>query len=146
MEPDAKVIQALQQNRDTHNGKFHIFNGAVSQTPVVLVDHDNVYARYTQPDGHGTPVESITMKELESKYNLTFDVLVADCEGALEKFVDDNKDALSKFRVFIYEKDRPDGCNYEAIEGLLRTWGFSCVESETGGFHVVWTRSDNKGK
>ncbi len=143
VEPDPRVIDALQSNKATHNASFNIYKGVVSRKPVSLnTSMRNGYCVHTEEcnGSSSSPVATLTMEELEAMYKITFDTLVADCEGALESFFDENLQALSNFRIVMFEKDRPHACNYDKIETYLKDWGFICEDSANDGFHVVWTR------
>ena len=53
------------------------------------------------------------------QYNLNFNVLVADCEGFLEMFFDENPDFYDNLRLIIFEADYPEKCNYNKIRNTL---------------------------
>jgi len=55
---------------------------------------------------------------------LNFNVLVADCEGFLEQFFDENPEFYDNLRLIIFEEDFPEKCNYNKIKENLRTKGF----------------------
>ena len=46
-------------------------------------------------------------------------MLVADCEGFLETFFDENPGFYSNLRMCIFEADYPEKCNYEKIRSKL---------------------------
>jgi hypothetical protein len=58
-----------------------------------------------------------------------FNVLVADCEGFLETFLDENDGFLDQLRLIIFEEDRPHACNYTKIKENLVKNGFKLIES-----------------
>ena len=67
----------------------------------------------------------------------TFNVLVADCEGFLEIFLDENPEILNNLRLFLFEADRPDKCDYLKIRNNLTSLGFTELLS---GHQNVWIR------
>jgi hypothetical protein len=67
----------------------------------------------------------------------TFNVLVADCEGFLETFLDENPSILDNLRLFMFEADRADKCDYLKIRNLLNEKNFTEVLS---GHQNVWIR------
>ena len=74
---------------------------------------------------------------MENKYNLRFNTLVADCEGFLEQFMDENPKLYQQLSLIMFEKDYPNKCNYAKIENTLKTNGFTCL---VGRFHSVWKK------
>jgi hypothetical protein len=68
---------------------------------------------------------------------LQFDTLVVDCEGCLEKFIDENITYLPNFKLITFEEDSHLECNYEKIKQILVVNGFTCIRP---GGHSVWTR------
>jgi hypothetical protein len=79
-----------------------------------------------------------TLESIEQKYNLKFNTLVADCEGFLEQFFNENPEFYKQINLIILEKDRPDKCNYDSICKQLTEFGFICLEE---GFNEVWEKS-----
>ena len=71
------------------------------------------------------------------KYSLKFDVLVADCEGFLEMFFDENPDFYDSMRLIIFEEDYPDKCNYTKIRNNLKEKGFTELKN---GHQNVWKK------
>lgn len=53
-------------------------------------------------------------------YNLKFNVLVADCEGFLQQFFDENPEFYDNLRLVIFEADYPEKCNYGKIVTKLK--------------------------
>jgi len=125
VEPDVRVQEALERNKLVNNCEFHIVKGFVSSKKHNLTEIDSY-------DGYGTTsveditstIPSYTLSEIKQKYNLKFNVLVADCEGFLETFFDQNPEFYDDLRLVIFEADYPNKCNYEKIRNTLRDKGF----------------------
>jgi FkbM family methyltransferase len=138
VEPDVRVQDVLEENMKANGCNFHILKGVVSRTPVQLAEVDSY-------DGYGTTsvkadtssIPSYTLEEVESIYGLTFNTLVADCEGFLEQFMDENPKLYTQLNLIMFEKDYAHKCNYDKIMMLLSGHGFVRVE---GGFHEVWKK------
>jgi hypothetical protein len=64
-------------------------------------------------------------------------VLVADCEGFLETFLDENPTIYDDIRLIIFEADYPDKSNYDSIYRNLKSKGFTQV---VYGFQNVWSK------
>ena len=80
---------------------------------------------------------NITLEELQKQTCLIFNVLVADCEGFLEVFLDENPFLYTQLNKIIFECDRADVCNYEKIKNELLNNGFKLVEN---GFQCVYKK------
>lgn len=119
VEPDQSVIPYLEENRQNSSGEFSIFCGAVSAKKLKFNPlHTSSYTSETQ----GQDIPTASLKELESKYNLKFNVLVADCEGFFQNFVDEND--LSQFSLILLEEDEPGRCNYAHCFEKMTEQGF----------------------
>ena len=140
VEPDNRVHRVLEINREINNCQFHIVKGFVSRTPLELTDMDAHFGygttSYSRQDG--CAANCFTLESIEKKYNLKFNTLVADCEGFLEQFFDENPEFYKQITLIIFEKDRPDKCNYDSISSKLKEFGFKCLEE---GFNEVWEKS-----
>ena len=82
-------------------------------------------------------------------YNLKFNVLVADCEGFLETFFDENPELYEELNLIIYERDN-DGskggrrikCNYNKIENNLKNYNFNQIACHCYGTKdLVWSKN-----
>jgi hypothetical protein len=82
-------------------------------------------------------IPSYTLEEIEQKYNLKFNVLLADCEGFLETFFDENPTFYDNLRLIHFEADFPERCNYDKIRKTLAGKGF---RQARGGFQNVWLK------
>ena len=93
VEPDHSVIEALTKNRDNNGGKFHIFEGVVSNKGHELAFIDpkfdlHEYGTYTKETDTPT-IKNVSLDTLSEMYNLKFDCVVADCEGFFCDFVEE---------------------------------------------------------
>jgi FkbM family methyltransferase len=139
VEPDERVWNALETNRIANNCEFHIVNGFVSGKKLDLTNLDNYFGGYgaTSVENNNTKIPSFTLENIKTKYNLNFNVLVADCEGFLEIFFDENPTFYDNLRLIIFEADYPEKCNYEKIRFNLNNRGFKNILS---GHQNVWTK------
>ena len=74
---------------------------------------------------------------LQKIYGLNFNVLVADCEGFLEEFLDENPEIYDTIRLIIFEADYTEKCNYDKINNNLRNRKFVNI---LNGHQNVWMR------
>ena len=80
---------------------------------------------------------NLVLDEIKNIYNLNFNVLVADCEGFLEVFFDENPEFYDKLRLIIFEADYAEKCNYDKIKNNLRKNNFKKLLE---GHQNVWVR------
>jgi FkbM family methyltransferase len=121
VEPDASVWAALERNIQTNGCSINIHKGFVSKASRELVLMG--YASRTVPSSTSSNL-SLSVEDLQTKYNLTFDTLVADCEGFLETFFDEHPFMYDQLRTVIFEADFPNKCNYPKIRAALKENGF----------------------
>jgi FkbM family methyltransferase len=139
IEPDDRIWEALEKNRNINNCDFEIIKGFVSNYKLTLVDKDAFggFGTTAMFDSTST-IPHYTMNEIYSKFNLKFNVLFADCEGFLEIFLDENPNLLTTCRLMIFEQDCPYKCNYDKIKHNLLQHGFKQI---VDGFHQVWLKN-----
>jgi FkbM family methyltransferase len=139
VEPDDRVWGALERNKMANNCSFHIVKGFISNKKRSLTE-TNSYDGYgtTSIENDHTTISSFTLDEIKETYKLDFNVLIADCEGFLEVFFDENPAMYDTLRLIIFEADYPNKCNYTKINGALKTKGFKNLLQ---GHQNVWVRS-----
>ena len=93
---------------------FNIVKGFISEK-MDLSNIESYHGGYgsTFIYNENSKIPSYTLDEIKKKYNLKFNVLVADCEGCLEVFFDENPTFINDLRLIMFEADYPDKCNYE---------------------------------
>jgi FkbM family methyltransferase len=136
VEPDSRVWGALEKNKQLYNSNYHIVKGFISNKSLGLANIDSGYGTTTVIQ-ENSDIPSYTLDYIQNYYNLNFNVLVADCEGFLEIFLDENPELYNNLRLIIYEADYPEKCNYSKIENILRSKEFVHVEK---GFQNVWIK------
>ena len=134
VEPDSNVISALQSNKSAHNDKYHVLQGFVSRKNLELTGEG--YG-LTAKETNSTSYKSYTLEEVENMYNLKFNTLVADCEGCLETFFDENPRLYKDLHLVIFEKDYPEKCNYDKVIDNLKKNNYKELVS---GFRSVWKK------
>ena len=135
VEPESIVWEALQKNRDRHYCEFQICRGAISKKPLKMNDGGyNGFGNYTSHTEEG----DVNLFKI-SDFNIDFNVLVVDCEGALENFYNENKDFFKQLRLILFERDRKDDCDYEYLENEFLKLGFK-KESRAYCEHIVMVK------
>ena len=142
VEPDDRVWAALERNRVANHCGFHIVKGFVSGKRLALTNlnaYHGGYAATAVPAGEAdTKIPSFSLDEIKGQYGLQFNVLVADCEGFLGTFFEENPDFYDGLRLILFEADYPDKCDYGKIRQALKDRGFN---KQLEGHQNVWIRS-----
>jgi FkbM family methyltransferase len=142
VEPDDRVWNALENNKKINNCQFNIVKGFISEKKLGLTNLDTFYGGYgaTSIFDISSSIPNYTLSGIKTLYNITdFNVLVADCEGFLETFLDENPIILEPLRLIIFEEDYPEKCNYNKIKNNLIKQGF--IEIEKTGQQNVWGKN-----
>ena len=139
VEPDDRVWDALEENMKRNNCDFKIIKGFISNKKLGLTNLDCFLGGYgsTFIENEETKIPSYTLEEIKEKHGLNFNVLVADCEGFLEVFFDENPTLYDNLRLVIFEADYPGKCNYRKIKDALLEKGFKKLLE---GHQNVWKR------
>ena len=126
VEPDKRVWSALEKNRKINNCEFNIVKGFIGEKKMDLTNLNVCMNGYgsTFVVKKKSNIPSFTLDEIKKQYNLNFNVLVADCEGYLEVFFDENPNLYEDLRLVIFEADYPDKCNYKKIKKSLKKHNF----------------------
>ena len=139
VEPDDRVWDPLEGNRWRNNCDFYIIKGFISNNKLNLVNKNSYYNGYASTFiyDNNSNIQSYTLEQIKNNYNLKFNVLIADCEGFLEVFFDENPDIYNDLRLIIYEADYPEKCNYDKIKSNLIKHHFTNLEE---GHQNVWIK------
>lgn len=160
LESNPQHVKEAENNRVANNMNFKIEPSALSARPLV---QRGWYSELglgdeTKTDGAKFAVNTITWTDLKAKYGLEFNVLVADCEGALYHILEDEPSFFSGFDTVILENDfaNQDGVEVtaaqrkDAVDAAMRAAGLEVVYQEAGSplemqylrdrFSATWSR------
>jgi FkbM family methyltransferase len=141
VEPDSRVWESLEKNKTINNCHFNIVKGFISRIKLDIAHQDRDYGT-TSIINKDSKTDCFTIEEIKQKYNIQkFNVLVADCEGGLEMFLNENPSLYNDIRMIIFEADYPEKCNYEFIKKNLHIFGFTKMEE---GHQNVWIKINKK--
>jgi FkbM family methyltransferase len=132
VEPESIVWEALEKNRDRHHCEFKICKGAISNKPLKMNEGGyQGFGNYTSESEEG----DVNLFKI-SDFDIDFNVLVVDCEGALENFYNENKEFFKQLRLILFERDRKEVCDYNYLENEFLKLGF---KKEERGYceHIV---------
>ena len=145
LESNPYIAQQLIENRNLNNLQFHIENSALSNRKLIQRHWDTKPSDVLEP-GY-IWVNTITLQELHTKYNIVFDTLVLDCEGAFYYILMDMPEILDNIKLIIMENDYWDISHKMYIDSVLEKNNFNLEYSEQGGwgpcfpnFFEVWKR------
>ena len=146
LECNINIARQLCENRDINKLNFHVEPSAMSKRPLIQTSWDTIVSDVVL-DGY-TKVNTITFDELVKKYNIDFDTLAADCEGALYYILMDMPEMLDNINFIMMENDYHNLEHKEFIDSVLMNAGFKCVYKEAGGwgpcrdfFYEAWRKS-----
>jgi FkbM family methyltransferase len=141
VEPDSRVWAALYLNRQRNGCEFQIIEGIVSDKKKRLVLDPGIgYGTYAElsDDDSGVAIWSLPQIRERCAISTPFTVLIADCEGCLFEFLEENPHIYDDVRLMMIEEDAPDRCDYASIAERLTEKGWMHIER---GFHSVWIKS-----
>jgi FkbM family methyltransferase len=146
LECDTNIAEQLRENRDLNKLNFHIEKAALSNRRLIQRGWDTIPSDTLQ-NGYKW-VNTITLNNLKAKYNIEFDTLVLDCEGAFYYILMDMPEILNNIKLIIMENDYWDISHKNYIDEILRKNNFYTDYQESGGwgpcfnnFFEVWKKS-----
>jgi FkbM family methyltransferase len=146
LESNKEIANQLKENRDLNNFNFHIENSALSTRKLIQKKWKTI-ASDVLLDGYSW-VNIITFNELKNKYNIDFDTLILDCEGAFYFILHDMPDILKNINLIIMENDYHILSEKQYVDYILKKNNFIREYYEEGGwgpcrdnFYEVWRKS-----
>jgi FkbM family methyltransferase len=146
LESDINIAKQLIENRDLNNFNFHVECSALSNRKLIQLDW-NTKPSDVLENGY-TWVNTITLDEFKKKYNIKFDTLVLDCEGAFYYILMDMPEILNDVNLIIMENDYYEIDKKNYVDEILIKNNFIVDYSECGGwgpcynnFFEVWKKS-----
>jgi FkbM family methyltransferase len=146
LESDANISKQLTENKDLNHFQFQIEKSALSNRTLIQKGWDTIPSDTLQPGWNW--VNTITFHDLKNKYNMEFDTLVLDCEGAFYYILMDMPELLTNINLIIMENDYWDLSKKQYVDDVLTKNNFYVDYVESGGwgpcynnFFEVWKRS-----
>ena len=132
LESDENISKQLIENRKSNNMKFHIECSALSKRKLIQKDWDSKPSETLEPGFKW--VNTITLEQLKMKYNINFDTLVLDCEGAFYYILMDMPEILDNINLIIMENDYHNFEHKLYIDNILIKNNFYVDYTESGGW------------
>jgi len=150
LECDTDIANQLKDNRDINKLYFFIENSALSKRKLIQNGWDTIPSDELL-EGYKS-INIIDLETLHFKYNIKFDTLVLDCEGAFYYILLDMPEILNNINLIIMENDYTNIDHKKYIDQTLQengfyldyqknlpTWGpskMACIDN----FYEVWKR------
>ena len=146
LECDTEISIQLTHNRNQNNLDFFIENSALSKRKLIQKGWDTIVSDELL-EGY-KDVNIISWEELKNKYNINFNTLVLDCEGAFYYILQDMPEILDNINLICMENDYHDILKKEYIDDILIKNKFFVDYKESGGwgpyynnFFEVWRKN-----
>ncbi len=123
VEPDENVIPVLEKNKLNNQCNFTILPKFISNKNKKIV-YDGYGTRIIDDNNSNKNDKQISYDEFKKYFPQSFNVLVADCEGCLEEFLDIMGGDIHFLKKIIFEEDQPNICNYQKIKEKLVSLGY----------------------
>lgn len=155
LECNELIASQLKENRDLNKLNFHIETCALSKRKLYLLcDKENNPSWLTCDDiskrKKFKKISTISYQNLKNKYNLEFDVLIADCEGGLYYILVDDEHILNDFRMIILENDFIHDEHKNFVDNCFLNHNFIRIykeshpyKSKIDNFYEVWIKKNS---
>ena len=133
LESCEETAKMLTENKEINGFNFNIEASALSKVPLCQQGWICVPYNDKVPEGY-CPVKTISFAELQKKYNLVFDTIVADCEGSLCQIIKSEPDIFANINMVIIENDFWSIDDKKFVDESLTKHGLRPIYSEAGGW------------
>ena len=149
LETIPSTVTVLEKNKKDNGFGFHIVNAALSARPLIQpMGGWDSRPMLDEPIHHTDIIPSIvSFDELQKRFDIEFDTLIIDCEGAFYYILQDFPTMLDKIRLVIMENDYKDITHKHYVDRCLNAKGFQRVYVCHGGwgpcigmFFETWSR------
>ena len=148
LESNIQFSNILIENKLLNNLHFHVEPSALSKRK--LIQHPGCWTTHISDhliEDH-VWVNTIDLDQLNQKYNIVFDTLVLDCEGAFYYILMDMPEILSNIHLIIMENDYQVFEHKQYVDEILIKNNFYVDYKECGGwepmfssFYEVWKKT-----
>ena len=153
LESDANIAKQLEENKNINHFTFLIENCALSKRKLIQNGWVTKPIEVLEEECHPyqQQVNIKNWEELQLQYNIEFDTLILDCEGAFYYILMDMPEILTKIQLIIMENDYNFIEHKEYVDSVLTKYNFYKEYSEGGGwgcchdnFFEVWKKAPEK--
>jgi FkbM family methyltransferase len=139
IEPDSSVLKKLFKNKKNTGSKFTVVKTPINNNEIFFYKNNESMGLGNFTGDNKTNIDNsefekikinnITHNDFFNKFKQKFNVLVADCEGCLCDFFNQNEKILSQLEMIIFELDNESICNYDNIYNLFNKYNFILIDS-----------------
>lgn len=154
VESDPENSILLKENRDNNNLNFLIEDSAISKVNLYQKDWTTKPFDEINDIENWKQINTKSWEEIKNKYNMKFNTLVADCEGALYYIIKENPNFIQSFDKIIIENDFNDIEHKKFVDNNFKKYNFKKVYFEgpkryyydfdnivcTSSFYEVWIK------
>ena len=134
LESNSEIFSKLHDNYLENQKNFYILNYALSKRELFQInwktftlEEKNQMSPEIQKEME--IVKYTDFNNIESKYNIQFNTLVLDCEGAFYYILKDDESILKNIKKIIIENDYSNFEQKSYVEKILKKYNFKVVES-----------------
>jgi len=154
VEPDHKAIAPNNFNSHAKSCNYHLKNGAVTKEPLDTVENWTPLGETTLAKGEKArfmavrrETPALSVDGLQKEFGLKFDTLVADCEGCVINFFQENPTFVKQLNQIVMEVDyKKKEEHYDEAFALFKKEGLLEVDSANNGEHKVFVRGGDPNK
>lgn len=140
MECDTEMAKKLRFNLDLNTySTLQIETAALSKVKLYSINGNPRPLEPHEITPDMTPMPTISFSEICKKYDVDFNVLVADCEGSLFYIFNEDPDMLNGINTVIMENDYTNIDHKRSVDQILKSKGFSCIYQEKGVPWASWS-------
>ena len=139
IEPDSSVLKKLFKNKKNTGSKFTVVKTPINNNEIFFYKNNKSMGLGNFTGDNKTNIDNsefekikinnITHNDFFNKFKQKFNVLVADCEGCLCDFFNQNEKILSQLEMIIFELDNESVCDYDNIYNLFNKYNFILIDS-----------------
>jgi len=140
VDPDPNTKECLLYNKNINNCSFNIFSGAISSNNLYVCHNGCGWETktYINPPTNLScqKIQTLSLEEIQNMYNIQFNCLLADCEGFLLQFIQENENLFDNLKCLIYEEDCGKNhpingtyIDYNEVESFLLSKGYELIET-----------------
>lgn len=141
MECDKEMAKQLRYNLDLNNYTDVPIETAALSIEKLYMDgtHGPRPLHDFTKEENPIEIDTISYSNICEKYNITFDTLVADCEGSLFYIFKEDPDMLNTINTVIMENDYFDINHKQMVDSILQSKGFKLIYQEKGVPWASWS-------
>ena len=134
MESNSDIFKKLHENHRKNNREFHMLNYALSKRELYQIEWKTFTLEEKnqlneEMQAMTTKIKCTTFENIQKSFNIEFDTLVLDCEGAFYYIIQDDESILKNINKIIIENDYSNYEHKKYVENILIKNNFELVEN-----------------